>query len=717
MMRGWEVGGFFLMRKHHKAADNESDSGALHDFLEAVFRHKLLIVTFFVAVVGVTFFVVMTTPNTYTSMAKILIQRGRENARPDPTASLGEMAPVNRDWENEINSEVEILNNLELITAAVQSVGLERMLDPRATSESGRTHKIIAWLQKPEAAVKAKIKSWLGGRSEESSPKKQHEQLASALEVMQRSLSITSQKRSDVIVIYFTSTDPVHAQEVITTLLRLYKDKRKQIHSTVEARKFFTEQTTALLNKLNETETEIRRLLNELGVVSLDSGRNLLETRLATLQGHKLTSEAERAASQARIARLNEMIHQADAGSSSKSGIVRGDYKDIQNTLRLEETSVAALTAQIQTLDQQMLETQQSLDRLNLQESSIRELQRRRDLLTAQYNKYASSLEQTRMDQALEDEMISNVRIVQAPTVPAQPNRAQKKIKLMLAAFMGLFGGLASALVLEKTGSKIRRPEESELRLQLMPLATIPEISVTHLHPLLPLPQPHPEEKALVRQARNGHIASPDIRVIFSRLVRRIMAFRSLQSSSPLILGVTSCYGGEGVTSVASHLATSFSLMNTTNKVLYLDANRHPHSEAHAEWLEEARGGLEVRITAEGTVAFHPRRLEGKAEDGGKPGAALERISHDRITPLLRRAAAQGFDIMVVDIPPLSEGSEAEHISSLMNAVILVIEAERTRWQTVQWAKNLLADTGTHLLGIVLNKQHKYIPSWLERRL
>ncbi|HBA84665.1 MAG TPA: hypothetical protein DCZ95_11270 [Verrucomicrobia bacterium] len=705
------------MQQHPTKSHSEDAGGSGQDFLEAIFRHKYLVAAFFLAVAGSTLYIVMSTPNTFTSSAKILVQRGRETI--SPAAMTGDMAPVSKDWENEINSEVEILNNHELVEQVVRAIGPERFLRPQSVPTVQPEKKKNPWLEKVKRHLKDNVKL-LADRSPKPPVEAPNQDLADAIDAVRKNLFIESRKRSDVITIAFTATDPALAQETIATLLRLYEEKRLQLHSTQSARKFFLEQTASLLKELTDVESEIRRQLNELGVVSLDSGMSSLETRLSALQVQKLTVEAEWAAAQARIDSLTEMVmaSQHSGNAPAKSGLVRGDYKDIQAALRLEETTRAAAAAEIQTLKLQIDETQKMLFRLNDREASLSDLGRRRELLTAKYRRYADSLEQTRIDQILEKEKFSNIKIVQAPTQPMQSNPSQKRLKLMLAGFMGLFGGMAMAMSLERISGKIRRLDEAEQRLQLVPLAAIPELHARKLFPLLTFRNNHHllgQDSA--RRHQNGHSSHPNMHTVFSRLVRRIMTYRSLHTASPLILGVTSCHGGEGVTSIAAHLATSFTEFDGTNKVLYIDANRQAHSALHEEWLQGARGGMEVQLTPEGKVSFQPRQLDGAAGgDNAKSDVALERIGRDRITPILRRAAAQGFDVLVVDIPPLSAGSDAEHIAGLMSAVILVIEAERVRWQTVQWAKNLLTDTGTNLLGIVLNKQRTYIPSWLDRR-
>ncbi len=691
-------------------------TAAIRETLETIFRHKGLVLVFALAVVASTLLMVASAPDSYASASKIMIRRGRESSMLDPTATTGEVAPLYKEWETEVNSEVEILSSYELAVQTATEMGPERILHPPFVKPQGWLAPVKTGLHAARTSlggIATTLRHWLPGEARKDGA---GTLLDKAARIIQKSLEVSSQRKSDVITITYSAPQPELAREVVEVLLKRYQEKRLQIRSKPDSRRFFQEQTLAIQREWMDTESDLRRRKDELGVVSLEGRRNSLVERLNTLQNQKLHAAAELSASQAKVEKLREMVAQEAGASGSRSALVRGDYKEIQTAQRIEETTMASLAAQAAMLDRQLSETQDEIQRLNAREAEFLDLQRKAELLEAKYRKYADSLEQTRIDQALEAEKISNVSIIQHATLPTEPHPARKLVKLVLAAFLGLFGGIGLALAADRLGSTVRRPDEAERRLHLTPLATIPLLKGKGLHPLLKEPSSKDEEDGLLRRMRNG-LDTWTVDSHFTRLLRRILAVRALHNTTPLVLGVTSCYGREGVTSVAAQLAVSFARLSPQAKVLFLDANSQPHSEEQQDWLAPARGGLAVLHDPDGGIHFQPAHLEGKAADNGQASTALERISRDRITPLLRRAAAQGFDVMVVDIPPLSEGSDAEHIASRMSAVVLVIEAERVRWQTLQWAKTLLSDTGTQLLGIILNKQKFYVPGWLYRRL
>ena len=56
-------------------------------------------------------------------------------------------------------------------------------------------------------------------------------------------------------------------------------------------------------------------------------------------------------------------------------------------------------------------------------------------------------------------------------------------------------------------------------------------------------------------------------------------------------------------------------------------------------------------------------------------------------------------------------------VASKVDGVILVVEAEKTRWQTVRKVKDSISRVGGNILGVVLNKRRYYIPQSIYKHL
>lgn len=75
------------------------------------------------------------------------------------------------------------------------------------------------------------------------------------------------------------------------------------------------------------------------------------------------------------------------------------------------------------------------------------------------------------------------------------------------------------------------------------------------------------------------------------------------------------------------------------------------------------------------------------------------------------------FDMIIVDSPPAGSSSIGYAICRTVDGVIIVIEAENTRWPVVLSVKERILQNGGNIIGTIFNKRKYYIPHWLYRRL
>jgi Mrp family chromosome partitioning ATPase len=63
-----------------------------------------------------------------------------------------------------------------------------------------------------------------------------------------------------------------------------------------------------------------------------------------------------------------------------------------------------------------------------------------------------------------------------------------------------------------------------------------------------------------------------------------------------------------------------------------------------------------------------------------------------------------GYDLLVIDSPPLQAVADASILSSFVDGTLLVIDASRSRRRSVRHARETMARAGAHVLGAVLNR-------------
>lgn len=181
-------------------------------------------------------------------------------------------------------------------------------------------------------------------------------------------------------------------------------------------------------------------------------------------------------------------------------------------------------------------------------------------------------------------------------------------------------------------------------------------------------------------------------------------------------IGVASCARHEGVTTVATGLAVAAARLSA-DPVLLIDANFSNPALHAAFGLSQGPGLAEVLMNEASLaeVAQVTPLPNLKILTAGEP-ARLPR------TPVDPAAFGQLVDslwtepgLVVVDLPPVDDGSAAWTFAGVLAGTLLVVEAERIHAQAARRAKTTLEQQGAHLLGVVFNKRNQHIPSWLYR--
>lgn len=192
----------------------------------------------------------------------------------------------------------------------------------------------------------------------------------------------------------------------------------------------------------------------------------------------------------------------------------------------------------------------------------------------------------------------------------------------------------------------------------------------------------------------------------------------TLPETSRKIIPFTSCSRGEGTSTVIQEFA-AVSAMKFNKTVLLLDGGL-------SEFNQHAIFGVDTYLTIEDTLeessaideAFY--QVEGSTLFLGKifEGAKLHPsfLTRQGIDSFLEKLDNK-FDFVLIDTPSFSTFSFNLAISKLIDGVILIVEAEKTRWPVVQNFKERIVQNHGTILGIVFNKRRYHIPNFLYKRL
>lgn len=243
--------------------------------------------------------------------------------------------------------------------------------------------------------------------------------LSRAVEVFGKRLDILLEQESAVIRVTYEHRDSVIAKETLETLLDLYFEKRKQLYLDARAEPARSQMNEAQ-KRVNDAQKKLEDFKLENGLYSLpDQRRQLLDKR----------NEAER---------------------------------------RATFINSAPLKAEIEGYNEKLSE----LDR---QERVFTSLQKEIELANEAYALSAHRYEEAKAYEQLQRDRASSVRIIQPPSVPAEP-RKLKMLIILAGTVVSILIALIVAAISEFSRRGLTTPEEAERQLGLPVLAVLPYI-------------------------------------------------------------------------------------------------------------------------------------------------------------------------------------------------------------------------------------------------
>jgi protein-tyrosine kinase len=190
----------------------------------------------------------------------------------------------------------------------------------------------------------------------------------------------------------------------------------------------------------------------------------------------------------------------------------------------------------------------------------------------------------------------------------------------------------------------------------------------------------------------------------YEALFRQLRFLHGSASESPRTIGVTSCESGEGVSTVAVNLAVCGA--HSGCRVLLVDANTMSPSLART-LLVAPRPGLAELLTGDADLheCIYTTATEGLSVLPAGPLSAADQADYDwtRLRPIINQLTAD-HQLVIFDLPPVNALSPCPVIASLLDGVLLVVEAEHTGSDAALRGKRQLCAANVKLLGVVLNK-------------
>jgi capsular exopolysaccharide synthesis family protein len=712
---------------------------SLRDFYYVIFRQKRKIIIFFCTVMICTALGTFLATKIYQSEAKLMVKLGRESVSLDPTATTGQVLQINANRENEIKSELEILQSRALAEQVVDSIGYKEFL---------RSLGLLSFLS-------------FGNDSDQESQLRQRDKVVRTL---MKNLDIENQKNSNIISVSYKADDPALAQAVVNKLIGFYLEKHINVYRTVGSDAFFKQQSNLLRAKLARAEEDLRDLKNNSGIAAVAEQRTILLNRIGGLQKDLEQTNAALVASHGKITSMeatlrglpktlvrlkftgysgnpvdylqgklhdlqlkeqdllskfqpkNELVQEVQRQITEiqalvdKEGATKGQVSNL--AMINEKANFSELQGKGKALKHELVVAQGELKNLNDYEVKIANLQRKVDLLNTNYRNYSEKLEQARIDQALNLEKISNISIVQAATLPVKPIRPRKALNLALGTFLGIFGGLGLAFLTESMDHTFKTPDDVMRRLELPILAAIPRFTPHDFKGYLEANKP-----LLLPEASGGWDMSSELAKRCQLEPVNVLCLDHYTNPSQ-VMAITSCHPEEGVSTFAANLCLNL-VRQKGERVLLVDANLARPSVHKMFKVDQSPGLAEIfepdhfnqnliQPTSEKNLDVLPAGL--------RPVHPWQLFATKGFADQLELWRRE-YQYVIFDLPPLNGSPHATRLMRMADGVILVVEAEKTRWEVAQQAKELLAQNKAKVLGVVLNKRQFPIPEKLYRAI
>jgi capsular exopolysaccharide synthesis family protein len=299
----------------------------------------------------------------------------------------------------------------------------------------------------------------------------------------------------------------------------------------------------------------------------------------------------------------------------------------------------------------------------------------------------------------------NNISVAEIAVPPDEPVSPRRVLSVGLALMLSTMFGVGLALFLEYLDDTIRSTDEVENYLQLPALAAIPLIDSMSKRRLLLVGPGHEGEN----RSKSELLIQSDPRSSLAEAYRQLRTSILLSTAgrAPKTLLVTSSLPSEGKTITTAN--TAVSLAQTGAKVLIVDADmRRPR--IHTVFDMENGSGLSSLLSTPATekdvldvIRFDPSSNLHVMTSGPVPPNPAELIGSEQMTNLLK-ILQNNFTHVVIDSPPIASFTDGVLIASMVDGVILVVQAGRCSRQILKRSRQLLTDIGARVFGVILNQ-------------
>ncbi len=563
--------------------------------------------------------------------------------------------------------------------------------------------------------------------------------------VLLPNLKVTRPPSTYLLLVSYRSPDPQLAADVANSITHSYLEHTYniRIRSSASLSSFMEKQLEELRAKMERSSMALSHFERELNVINPEERTSILSARLLQLNTEFTNAQADRVRRDAMFqsvkggsmealqtsAQGEDLRRLTDKLTDAQESFVQ--IKEHYGANHPEYRKSAAKVAEIQRAleatrkniqSRVEIELQQALNRESMLQKEVGTTKTELDKLNSRSFEYQALKREAEADKKLYEELVrkikeaginagfqnSSVRLADPARPGFLPVFPNIKLNLALALLLSTVFAFAAAIVSDLLDNTIRDPEQVSRTLNTEVIGSLPSVKNWRGR-LGPAWSNGPESTALVRAADNpeGLVSGFDEAV---RTLRNSILLSDVDRRIRSLL-ITSASPSEGKSTMGVHLAIAHAQQG--HRTLLIDGDlRRP--SVHKRFNLPAGKGLRNVLTSEEAwrgLLVTPEELPGlHILPAGPPSRKASDLIGRGLEELLLEAA-ETYDLIILDAPPLLGFAEPLQMASIVDGVIVVTRAGQTDRKAVSTVLTTLRRLRANVLGIVLNEVHQEISS------
>jgi succinoglycan biosynthesis transport protein ExoP len=551
--------------------------------------------------------------------------------------------------------------------------------------------------------------------------------VSSLISIFESRLTIAPIASTELVKISFAAHSPLLAQKVANQIGLTYLQYQDEIHSASKesTSQWLVDQLEELEKKLETSEQALQEYREAEGIVDILGIAGLVSSELTELTSSAIRAEKikddlevtyqsmqKRRKNTAQLLELQEISQQSDlvqlrradekaarkifelskryGPKHPKRIAVQAELESLQKGIvQLVDEIVISIEKDYLNSSEKVKATNNRLAiakvdylRLSRLQNKFSQLQREVDTNKELYNNYLVRLKET--DAMGNYKANFYVRFIDKAIIPTD-RFAPKKALIVIMSLMLSFAIIAIIIIMREISMDTlnsRRKLDSFTEAPV--LAILPKFQA-----------PSAEKKSDPYYTDNRFTEAV-------RTLRTSLLFNG-ESKPAKVIAITSSVPNEGKSTIALHLARSFSEME---KVLLIEADmRHPTVAKNMN-LSPHRPGLSNLLAKTHQInecIIRDKNLKLDILTSGiSPANPLVFLSMKRLNMLIK-VFGNFYDRIIIETPPVNAVSDAAIISKLVETVLYVVHGEKTKREQITTGLRMLKQVNAPIEGIIIN--------------